>query len=65
MSRRIPYQITEELGTSDKSDGESTKEHEMAIWQEKKKPLRTEGWQPYVARKQEHPIESTFKEVGQ
>ena len=64
-SQRIPYWITKELGISDKSNGESTKEHEMAIWQEKKKPSRTEDWQPYVVGKQEYLIESTLKEVGQ
>jgi len=31
MSQRIPYWITEELGTSDKSNGGSIKKHEMAI----------------------------------
>ena len=65
MSQRIPYWITEELGTSNKSNGGSIKKHEMAIWQEKKEPSRTEGWWPCVVGKQEYPIKLTLKEVGQ
>ena len=35
MSRRVSYQNTEELGTSNKSDRRSTKDNEKAIRQEK------------------------------
>ena len=31
MSRRVPYWNIEELGTSNKDNGRSTKDHEKAI----------------------------------
>jgi len=65
MSRRILNWNTEELGTGEKSNEGGIRKHKKAIQQEKKEPSRIEGWRPCVARKQEHPIESTLKEVGQ
>ena len=65
MSRRILNWNTEELRTSAKSNRRGTRKHEKTIRQEKKESSRTEGWRPCVARKQEHPIELTLKEVGQ
>ena len=40
MSRRVPYQNTEELETGDKGNGRSTKDDEKAIQQEKIQPSR-------------------------
>ena len=65
MSRRILNWNIKELGTGKESNRRGTRKHEKAIRQEEKKPSRTEGWQPCMAGEQEHPIESTLKEVGQ
>ena len=64
-SRRICNGLIEKLGASNKCNGRSTKEYEMAIWQEKKESLRTEDWQPCVVGEQEYPIKSTLKEARQ
>ena len=48
-----------------KDNGRGIEEHEKAIWQEKAKSLKTEGWRQHVAREQKYPIELTLKEVGQ
>ena len=63
-SRKILNWNTEELGTGKESNGGSIRKHEKAIQQEKKEPLKIEGWRPCVAGKQEYPFESTLKEVG-
>jgi len=53
------------LETSDKGNGRSSEEHEKIIRQEKTESSRTKGWRQCMAQKQEYPIESTLKEVGQ
>jgi len=39
------------------------KSHEKAVWQEKEKSTKTEGWEQCLAGGQEYPIESTLKET--
>ena len=51
--------------TGDQSNRRSIKEYEETVQQEKKKPLRIEGWRQCVAREQEYPFELTLKEAGQ
>ena len=51
--RRVSHRITEELGTGHKINGRSIEEYEETVWQEKKKPLKIEGWRQHVVEKQE------------
>ena len=64
-SGRVSYRITKELGTGYKGNRRGIEEHKKAIWQEKTKSSRTEGWRQHVAREQKYPIKLTLKEVGQ
>ena len=64
-SGRVYCRTTEELEIGHKDNGRGIEEHEKAIWQEKAKSLKTEGWRQHVAREQKYPIELTLKEVGQ
>jgi len=64
MSRKIPYQNTEELGTGDEGNGRSVEKNEEAIQQEKAESSRTKSWRQRVAGEQEYPFKLTLKEVG-
>ena len=50
-TRRIPYRITKNLERSYEVNGDSIRNHEETIWQEKKESSRVEGWRQCVARK--------------
>jgi len=52
------------LGRSYKVNGNSVRNHEETIQQEKKESSRVEGWRQYVAREQKSPFKQTLKEAG-
>ena len=64
MSRKIPYQNTEELGTGNEGDGRSIEKDKEAIRQEKTGSSRTKSRRQHVAGEQEYPFKLTLKEVG-
>jgi len=59
----LSKRITKELGQSKSIDKYSKRSYEEAVWQEKKKSIRIEGWRQHVAGSQKYLLKTTLKET--